>query len=876
MAYIDKTTMLNSCYADTGDAPGMDPGCKFIAPGEDISTEVANRPHLQLAENCDVLKATIERDIAAPEIISGTTGLSDTNTITIDGSTTAVFVGDAGYSNDQASRDKLCQLTDADGAEMIAADGTEIKCSAIEVSAADVIGTGFSSSASIVFTFSGDIRALTAYRLTIGRRTDVSNLPVDALTNVTVRSSHESPAEVTFKSFKVCAPDTTEGPADFVGAYAISRAITAGEKYLFVRAGTYGPYTSSQDFGGAVVIGEDRATTIIEIDPGYAVSGLERVQDITFTVDGTPTAGNKITLDNGGVMSNVTADGFWLDAISSKEYLIFDNVRAGGYSGVLGVNTNSHNITIRNLEYISEYVGSVTALFSFGSGTYNVSLENVYPDTPGSNLKDVRGISFETGVDRVSVSNAVIEVNDDVGLYLSVASDVTFKNCSFSSKDSPALYLSDNIEHIILDNCRFESDTYTVNVTTALSSASIYFNNCGFVNNATDYYGNYALRLQFRRDVGTNAACVMNNCYIEDKYAKGNNSDFSPGGSGTAPTAAFPAILLKGVTGSNLRIDRGSGYYLIQNSPGIQLDDCMIDGLRVFMHNVTPYLYVGGGTDLADGYIHVVSGSIINNLYVRISSNGDQEFKVPFVHVEGETSLAGQTGKRSVVNGCTFVHPAGARFIAGIKDRKALVILDHNSTMRGFLWHKEQYLRFDATTHALIQIVGSHVLFEDYVIWTSDSDATYKEAVENLIDIGTTDTSGEGQGAIIRHGRIYVESSGSYPVTGIRSTQGYGCTIDGNIIVWDGDMVAGHYPIYSNIYSNVVGNMIRVYGDLSSNNILIQGGSSVSVASGNILVRDSDATGSGTPAISSTMIGYNTMNVLREAATPDYPAENWF
>lgn len=61
MAYISKTDMKGNCNADTADAPGQPADTKFIAPGEDISTEIANRPHLQLAENCDILKVETDK-----------------------------------------------------------------------------------------------------------------------------------------------------------------------------------------------------------------------------------------------------------------------------------------------------------------------------------------------------------------------------------------------------------------------------------------------------------------------------------------------------------------------------------------------------------------------------------------------------------------------------------------------------------------------------------------------------------------------------------------------------------------------------------------------------------------------------------------------
>lgn len=173
MAYIDKATMKDACNADAGDAPGMNADCKFIAPGEDISTSVANRPHLQLAENCDVLKVETDKlsvDIAV-FLNESFTLAAPANTIVVD--PTGGAAGDINFTGKVLIDDGTdssyntynhWRVTDGNHSEVVVNDNI-VQITNVNPSA---VGQGFYDGGVVTFTLNETLPAGT-YRLVFAR-----------------------------------------------------------------------------------------------------------------------------------------------------------------------------------------------------------------------------------------------------------------------------------------------------------------------------------------------------------------------------------------------------------------------------------------------------------------------------------------------------------------------------------------------------------------------------------------------------------------------------------------------------------------------------------------------------------------------------------
>jgi len=173
MAFISKSNMKGNCKADTADAPGQPADTKFIAPGEDISTEIANRPHLQLAENCDILKVETDKlavDTAVFLNEEFTLG-APANTVVVD--PTGGAGGDINFTGKVLIHDgtdssyspyRMWRITDQLHSEVIVND-VIVRVTNINPSA---VGQGFYDAGLVTFTLNETLPA-GSYRLVFAR-----------------------------------------------------------------------------------------------------------------------------------------------------------------------------------------------------------------------------------------------------------------------------------------------------------------------------------------------------------------------------------------------------------------------------------------------------------------------------------------------------------------------------------------------------------------------------------------------------------------------------------------------------------------------------------------------------------------------------------
>lgn len=187
--------------ADGPKVGGQNSGTLFVAFGEDATSSNANRPHKALAQSTDFLDDVVsgalpvptELDVTAPGGAVASKQLTD-----------LVFVSDS-YANNQANRDRLIELTDDSGREIVdPATGqkvlvTEIRKSDNVTNAVGNETTGFTTNPYV--HFSPSIPAGVNYRLTYSKKgTLVDAIPnltyADILTRLGIPSAHQVPAEV--------------------------------------------------------------------------------------------------------------------------------------------------------------------------------------------------------------------------------------------------------------------------------------------------------------------------------------------------------------------------------------------------------------------------------------------------------------------------------------------------------------------------------------------------------------------------------------------------------------------------------------------------------------------------------------------------------
>ncbi len=189
--YINNGAGGTPAFANGPSAGGSNVGTYFVAFGEEATSANANRPAKALAENCDYLDDLLRRDLATPTRAGDVTASAAVSSIVLTGP--GIFLGAATTPDTPAGLSLLFQILDENDNEIVDATGTQ-ECRVTAISGG-AVGTGFSTG-NITLTVSPAIPAGKTYRIYYAVRTNLATLPVDALTNITIRAAQEVPAEL--------------------------------------------------------------------------------------------------------------------------------------------------------------------------------------------------------------------------------------------------------------------------------------------------------------------------------------------------------------------------------------------------------------------------------------------------------------------------------------------------------------------------------------------------------------------------------------------------------------------------------------------------------------------------------------------------------
>lgn len=183
-----------AAFADGKKASGVNAGTYFIGFGEDATSSDANRPAKALAQNTDIIDDVLHRDLALTSRTADVTAVSAVSSIVIAGQ---VYVGDNGVANTQATRDSLISVLDNNDNELLVG-AVKVQAALIhDGSSNNVVGnqaSGFFSTVTV--NLSVAIPIGTTYRVYYGSRSNLANLPKDALTSIKIRGAQEVEAVV--------------------------------------------------------------------------------------------------------------------------------------------------------------------------------------------------------------------------------------------------------------------------------------------------------------------------------------------------------------------------------------------------------------------------------------------------------------------------------------------------------------------------------------------------------------------------------------------------------------------------------------------------------------------------------------------------------
>lgn len=184
--YMNNGGTGTPAFVDAPRIAGPNAGTRFIGFGEDGLSGAFNRGLHALSENTDQLDDWFHRDIATPARTGDVVAVGPVSSITITGPN--IFLGAAGTPSTPAGFSTFLQVLDDSDKEIV--DTSLVRCEITAVTGGTV-GSGGFSSGDVTLTITPAIPDGVAYRVYYGVRSNLSTLPVDALTSIKIRSAQE-------------------------------------------------------------------------------------------------------------------------------------------------------------------------------------------------------------------------------------------------------------------------------------------------------------------------------------------------------------------------------------------------------------------------------------------------------------------------------------------------------------------------------------------------------------------------------------------------------------------------------------------------------------------------------------------------------------
>lgn len=187
--YINNALAGTPSPADGALAAGLNAGSYFFGFGEQVTSQGVNRGFKALAQNCDTLDDLLHRDLAVTTRTADVTAVGAVSSVVLTGPD--IFLGPGGTPATPEGYNTIFEVLDDLDNEIT--DGTST-CRVTAI-AGGAVGTGFSSG-NITLTITPAIPNGKVYRVYYGTRSNLANLPVDALTNIKIRGAEEVSAEL--------------------------------------------------------------------------------------------------------------------------------------------------------------------------------------------------------------------------------------------------------------------------------------------------------------------------------------------------------------------------------------------------------------------------------------------------------------------------------------------------------------------------------------------------------------------------------------------------------------------------------------------------------------------------------------------------------
>ena len=685
MGYVDETTMAGSVPVPLGsvDTPGQSAGTKMFNDGENIHALVLNRPVRQLAENCDIIKASGDRPLAQPEVIVVAGADSATVTFTVGGGagnpSAGVYVGDSLYSAPDSCR-LIVSVLDEDYNEVQDPSGDEIVCIAMQRADThvDLVGQGtdFWDSTDIELIFSSPLVSGADYRITLGVESTWFAARADVLLHSKVRANQEVDADTQKQmdqnasdigtnasdigtnvtsigtnatniskrvGFVTCAES---GVADYVGASAITDALAAlgDDTCLFVRSGAY--TLGNTAVNDVTIEGESADAVIITGNPAFSGNRVT-VKNLTFTYATQhylTFSGDRALVEN--LVLNKLALALSGDHSIARGIYYNTMVYSAGIPH-LYLQGLSHNVS----QLSSSGAFDVAGLIIYGS---NHSIENVVLGTLTRS-----GVTFQTNCRDARLSN--VEISNDSDSTPTVtcqnSSTAVLYNCSFENADDGGVLLGSGTCKPVFHDCYFESTP-----TTALNTKMIEivgegyaFYDCTFKSyspgngsvtgiismEGSSHLENCVIEYSHTGDPGgrflyMTGASTLINCKVESKSTTGaaNGFVYIQGATNkcatiigcefinhvdTGAAGSIRVIEFDRVSGKGITLDRSSLSASVRDYGWLKINDSDINGIRVISPTSAITYTSVAASGSVIGFIVSITGSIVRNFKMSLA-----------------------------------------------------------------------------------------------------------------------------------------------------------------------------------------------------------------------------------------------------------------